>query len=535
MISTLKENKFSPFVQKYFSMKINFNLRFIFILFLIQNISFSQGLIINKNTDKLYKKTATKYSSFSSYEKGLPKKMDMSMYLPSIMNQEDLGTCVGISSAYYLRTILEAKRLNITDKHVIDTLSFSPSYLYNAIKDTSDTECLNGTEITKALDFLKNNGNAKLTEQPYKNWCNNKASIKLKDESKIMDYIRVFGLIDQVDDINEAAKKALSEGTPLIAGIITTQSLQKMHFSKTLWARFKAFLGFKLDESEDYRLWRLDDNRPFRGGHALCIIGYDDNKYGGAYQVANSWGTWWGDNGLFWIKYTDFPKVAKYCFQAYLTDVPNKNETEMTAQVNLHFGSSISENDVPFIRNTIKNNSDTTNQLIAYQLPNQKDLDNYFFEADIDKQSYLYLIGKNENVNETQLLFPNADSTSALLGSNTKFILPSPERNPITNNLEQKLYSLVPPIGKEYWLFLFSKTKLDIHEYVGKLNKSKNKFPNQVLAVFGKKLVPFHKIKYDSKKIGFTLSGSHSGQIIPLLISFDHVPMEKGEFLGLGN
>ena len=510
-------------------------LSFIVILFFIRNISFSQGLIINENTDKAYKKTVRKYASFSTNEKRLPKKIDMSMYLPSIINQEDLGTCVGISSAYYLRTILEAKSLGITDKSKIDKLSYSPSYIYNAIKDISDTECRNGTEITKALDYLKNNGNARLTEQPYKNWCNNKVSIKLKEDSKIMDYIRVFGLIDKVADINEATKKALSEGTPLITGIITTQSLQKMHFSKTLWARFKAFLGFKLDESEDYRLWRLIDNRPFRGGHAVCIVGYDDNKYGGAYQVANSWGTWWGDNGLFWIKYTDFPKVAKYCFQAYLMDRPNKNETEMAAQVNLHFGSSNSENDVPFVRSSIKNSADTTNQLIAYQLPNQKDLDNYFFEANVDKQSYLYLIGKNENVNETQILFPNADSTSALLGSNTKFLLPSPERNPITNNLEQKLYSLAPHIGKEYWLFLFSKNKLNVQEYVKKLNKSKGKFPNQVLSVFGDKLVPYNKIKYDSKKIGFTLSGSHSGQIIPLLISFDHIRIEEGEFLALPN
>lgn len=39
------------------------------------------------------------------------------------------------------------------------------------------------------------------------------------------------------------------------------------------------------------------------GGHAVCIVGYDDNLNGGRFIVRNSWGTSWGDNGYFYMPY----------------------------------------------------------------------------------------------------------------------------------------------------------------------------------------------------------------------------------------
>lgn len=44
------------------------------------------------------------------------------------------------------------------------------------------------------------------------------------------------------------------------------------------------------------------------GGHAVCLVGYDDAKVMpdgsvGAFLVRNSWGTGWGLNGYFWMAY----------------------------------------------------------------------------------------------------------------------------------------------------------------------------------------------------------------------------------------
>ncbi len=46
----------------------------------------------------------------------------------------------------------------------------------------------------------------------------------------------------------------------------------------------------------------------------MCVIGFDDNKGGGAFEVMNSWGEDWGNNGFFWITYDDFTKHVNDCY-----------------------------------------------------------------------------------------------------------------------------------------------------------------------------------------------------------------------------
>lgn len=49
-----------------------------------------------------------------------------------------------------------------------------------------------------------------------------------------------------------------------------------------------------------------DPKKPSAGGHAMLVIGYDDDK--GALKVVNSWGEQWGDKGFGWIGYEYWAK-----------------------------------------------------------------------------------------------------------------------------------------------------------------------------------------------------------------------------------
>ncbi|MCB1185899.1 hypothetical protein KDL29_01925 [bacterium] len=49
-------------------------------------------------------------------------------------------------------------------------------------------------------------------------------------------------------------------------------------------------------------------NGPSIGGHAMCIIGYNDAKQ--AFYVRNSWGSDWGNDGNCWIGYSTFTNAA---------------------------------------------------------------------------------------------------------------------------------------------------------------------------------------------------------------------------------
>ena len=67
------------------------------------------------------------------------------------------------------------------------------------------------------------------------------------------------------------------------------------------------------------------------GGHAVAAVGYDDQRYGGALRIINSWSQSWGDGGYFWVPYSaanhivntpngPYPVLAA---AAVLEDLPN--------------------------------------------------------------------------------------------------------------------------------------------------------------------------------------------------------------------
>lgn len=70
-----------------------------------------------------------------------------------------------------------------------------------------------------------------------------------------------------------------------------------------------------------------------RANHAVCIVGWNDNYSAGrfrvtppgdgAFLVRNSWGTWWGTSGYFWISYYD-SILGKYENAAFRAE-PNTN------------------------------------------------------------------------------------------------------------------------------------------------------------------------------------------------------------------
>src|SRR5262249_56575528 len=57
-----------------------------------------------------------------------------------------------------------------------------------------------------------------------------------------------------------------------------------------------------------------------RGGHAVCIVGYDDQKR--QFKFINSWGTGWGDHGYGYLPY-DYPKIDFWQVQGIAASTPD--------------------------------------------------------------------------------------------------------------------------------------------------------------------------------------------------------------------
>jgi len=77
-------------------------------------------------------------------------------------------------------------------------------------------------------------------------------------------------------------KAALANGRPVVGGIAVYEQLMQLTGADSL---------YNTDAGTDL------------GGHAITIVGYDDDRYGGAFKVINSWGQGWGDKGFFWMPY----------------------------------------------------------------------------------------------------------------------------------------------------------------------------------------------------------------------------------------
>ncbi|GAA4403098.1 hypothetical protein GCM10023187_18840 [Nibrella viscosa] len=226
----------------------------------------------------------------------LPARVSYESYCPSVQKQGTYSTCVGFACAYYMRTILEAKNKGITNKVQINQLAFSPSYLYEKAKLDGDYACTQGVYLSKAFEVLKGVGVAPFKQFPYPA-CGQKTGTvdAVAARYRINDYERLFSVQDEEQKKIYRIKKTLAEGSPVVIGIVVPQSF---YFAGARWEPAQN------DDPTDKQLQ----------GHALCVIGYDDKRYGGAFRVVNSFGPAWGDGGFCWISYRDLARFTRYGF-----------------------------------------------------------------------------------------------------------------------------------------------------------------------------------------------------------------------------
>ena len=113
--------------------------------------------------------------------------------------------------------------------------------------------------------------------------------ISKAEEFKMRGFNRL-SLGDRNDAIDmRAIKENLAQGAPVVIGMMVGQSFMQNMIGKDVW-----------DPEAG------DDQMMSFGGHAMCVVGYDDKKYGGSFLIMNSWGPEWGNNGFAWVRYQHF-------------------------------------------------------------------------------------------------------------------------------------------------------------------------------------------------------------------------------------
>lgn len=223
----------------------------------------------------------------------LPEYISLAKFAPPRQNQGSQGSCVAWSSAYAAQTILTSasRGTNPTQQ------AFSPAYMYNQI----GLQGCQGSYILRAMELMKNKGGVPFNSFPYNEQdCSTNPPSSLNPiaaQNKIHGFNRLTSTEDPQGINIRAIKEHLSKDAPVVIGMMVGGSFMEGMIGKKLWQ----------PTNSDYQQMGF-------GGHAMTVIGFDDKLAGGSFQIMNSWGPEWGENGIGWVRYADFKEFVREAY-----------------------------------------------------------------------------------------------------------------------------------------------------------------------------------------------------------------------------
>jgi len=249
----------------------------------------------------------------------LPESIDYTDEMTQIEDQENEGSCVGFACGA-MKEWQEKKDWG-------RDIDLSSRYIYEEARkidrfpDTKD-----GTDIRSAMKILLNQGVCTENCWPYipRNPSNPCAEVAREAAKyKIKTYTAIQGIYDM--------KSALANNGPFVIGVIVFDSWFQTSVNQTG--------QILMPTSEE--IARLREDRNAFGGHAICIIGYDDQNQ--RFKFKNSWGSDWGDHGYGTIPY-DYLK--DYGWDAWTTidvvtpNIPEPKSLKIGDEVTGHLNES---------------------------------------------------------------------------------------------------------------------------------------------------------------------------------------------------
>ena len=281
---------------------------FLFLILVLSMTSFSQrhkmGLLFSE--EKYAKVELADFESFG-FVGELPKKKSLKPFAPFAKNQGTEGTCVGWSSSYAALTIEYAQLFGLKDRQLISATAFCPYFTYNQIKFSFDTYCSYGAFIADAMQLFQDKGGKRFFTpkyacgvEPAQKEISNGAAFKVNGFYKLFDFSTLVS--DLEEQKVKPMKQALADNHPIVIAMTLPSSFDYLYTDR--WEPS----AYEMENSNSFDLYR----------HAMCVVGYDDEKYGGAFEIMNSWGADWGNEGFIWVSYEQF---ATFVYEAYYMEL----------------------------------------------------------------------------------------------------------------------------------------------------------------------------------------------------------------------
>lgn len=234
------------------------------------------------------------------YGENLPSSASLEDFVPDVQEQGWYGTSPGWAAAYYTATTEWALITNQNERAFINLFAYDPIY-HNKTGQPNTSGCSDAYLADVLLSMVERDAKRMNID---KSEC---AGSKLYTDSySLLEFMEVFRLTSpgesMMNNVN-SVKQAIVDMHPVVFGFEATEALFQPGYNGL----------FQPTENDEAM-------KGYAQGHAMTVVGYDDEMFGGAFRVVNSWGTMWGDQGYCWIRYHDFNNflVAAYVFNADL-------------------------------------------------------------------------------------------------------------------------------------------------------------------------------------------------------------------------
>lgn len=412
----------------------------------------------------------------------LPSRFSLLPYCPMPKSQGQYGTCTSWATTYAFRTILDAVRYDITDRAQITAEAYAPLFIYAQIKNPYDWECKKGSHISDAMKCLRDVGAVKKTS--FDVMCANRVSTDLINEAssnKISNFSTLVAYGTHVMEATKIAliKKALSEKQPVVIAMYVYPSF---HACKDVWN---------------------GNTDGIKGYHAMCVVGYDDDKYGGAFLIQNSWGDRWGNGGYTWVRYMDFCQTVDQAYTGTLPFIPSpiikKNVLSGSLSLQLSTGATmqpvlVKEGELPHYK--IRGSYISGTRYRLYLTNNEP--------------AFVYIIGSDLKSNTSKVFPPRDDISPALTYKQSHIAIP-----------DEKWYiEMDNNTGTDYMCVLYSMHELDIKDIIHSIEMGTGSFYDKLKKALGTTIAPSEDITLDKNQISFDIATN--GTVVPIVVEIDH-------------
>ena len=219
----------------------------------------------------------------------LPANIDYTSDMSGIRDQGDLGSCVGFAAA----AMKEWQEKKEHSQEVTDgkddhregkEYNYSEAWIYWNCKKIDDWPGQEGTSIRDAMHVLNRIGVPTEKAWPYSD-----DKLNVGEPAHWATLVAKWALIGTYYrvDTTDQAKVTLMQDGPFMMGV------------PCFYDFFFPVDGFIKDPADGERDY---------GGHAICVVGYDDSTQ--RIKFKNSWGTNWGQAGYGYISYDYFNKYS---------------------------------------------------------------------------------------------------------------------------------------------------------------------------------------------------------------------------------